>query len=155
HDRDPMITPGDLDKLGDAIRETGAELVIFDPLAGFVDDKTNLHVNGDTRRMMARLQRLAESRDVAILGVHHFSRAARVEASRRLAGSLALVDAARSVLVVGPDPSDETGESMVLALSDKANLAPRSTPSLAYRGEVPEGGEHPRVRWEGVSDVTA
>jgi hypothetical protein len=155
-ERDPLVTPRDLAALTEAIQETGAVLVVFDPLAGFTDGATtDLHRNDDTRRMMAALQRTAEATNVAILAVHHFSRAPRAEASHRLTGSLALVNAARSVLVVGPDPGDPSGESMVLALSDKANLAPRSTPSLSYRADVPEGSEHPRIVWCGPSSVTS
>jgi len=153
-ERDPLVTALDLIHLEAAIKDTGTVLVIFDPLAGFTTG-TDMHKNDETRQMMASLHRLAEATDTAIVGVHHFSRAARVEASHRLTGSLAIVNAARSVLVVGPDPNDSTGRSLVLALSDKANLAPRSTPSLSYRADVPMGSEHPRIAWEGPSGVTA
>lgn len=43
---------------------------------------------------------------------------------------------------------------MVLAL-DKRNLAPRTTPSLAFRLAVDPGGEHPRVEWLGECSVTS
>ena len=58
------------------------------------------------------------------------------------------------MLIVGPDPDDSAGERMVLAL-DKRNLAPRDTPSLAFRLVVAPGDEHPRVDWQGISTVTS
>jgi putative DNA primase/helicase len=153
-DRPLLITPKDLERLEAGVREIGAQLVILDPLAAYVEDKVNLHHYQDARRMMARLHRLAERLRIAIVGIHHFNRAQHVDAAHKLTGSLALSQAARSVLVVGPDPEDSTGERVILALA-KHNLAPRSTASMAYRLAVSDGSEHPRVEWLGESGISA
>jgi putative DNA primase/helicase len=153
-DRPLLITPEDLKHLEAAVVEMAAQLVVFDPLVAYVEDKANLHHNQDARRVMALLHVLAERLAIAVVGVHHFNRAQHVDAAHKLTGSLALSQAARSVLVAGPDPEDSTGERRILALA-KHNLAPRSTSSMAFRLELPAGSEHPRVEWLGESSVRA
>lgn len=149
-----VVTPEDLVRLEDAVREVGARLVIFDPLAAYVDEEANLHHNQDARRVLARLHALAERLTIAVLGIHHFNRGQHHDAVHRLTGSAGIANAARSVLVVGPEPDEPSGERMVLAVA-KRNLAPRSTPSLAYRLDVPAGEEHPVVAWQGPCAATA
>lgn len=153
-DRPPMVTPEDLSRLEAVVRELGARLVVWDPLAAYVDAETNLHHNQDARRVLARLHGLAERNRAAVVGVHHFNRSTNPGAVHRLTGSPGIGNAARSVLVVGPEPDEPTGERMVLAVA-KRNLAPRSTPSLVYRLDVPPGSEHPTVKWIGESSSTA
>jgi hypothetical protein len=152
--RPPVITPADLAKLESAILELNVRLVILDPLAAYVDERTNLHHNQDARRVMARLHVLAERHRVAVAGIHHFNRGRHQDSAHRLTGSLALSQAARSVLVVGADPGDSSGERKILALA-KHNLAPRSTASMAYHLSVSGEGEHPRIEWLGASQVNA
>jgi 5S rRNA maturation endonuclease (ribonuclease M5) len=153
-ERPPLVTPEDLSHVEAAVQEVGARLVVFDPLVAFADEGANLHHNQDARRVTARLHALAERAGIAVVGVHHFNRGQQGEAAHRLTGSLGLVNAARSALIAAPDPDDASGERMVLALA-KHNLAPRSTPSLAYRLSVPAGAEHPKVAWDGPCPLTA
>jgi hypothetical protein len=153
-ERPLLIEPEDLARLESVVRDEGAQLVIFDPLVAYVDERTNMHHAQDARRILARLHRLAEQRGIAIVGVHHWNKSQSPDPGMRLSGSAAIEQAARSVLVVGPDPRDSSGERRILALA-KRNLAPMDTPSLAYSLALDSGAEHPRVEWLGQSPVSA
>jgi len=158
-ERSLMVTPADLAHLEAVVRAEGSKLIVFDPILSYVAADVNMHHAQDARRILAWLHRLAERLGVAVVGIHHWNKSQSPDPSMRLSGSAAIGQAARSVLVVGMDPRDSTSERRVLTL-DKKNLAPPSTPSLAYRLVVerhPDGteGEHPRVEWLGASPVTS
>lgn len=152
--RAPLVCTDDLLRVEEAVNKLGAKLVILDPLVAFSPEDANLHHNQDARRVVARLHTLAERAGIAVVGIHHFNRGQHQDAVHRLTGSTGLANAARSVLVVGPDPRDDTGERRLLALA-KRNLAPHSTQSMAYRLSVEPDQEHPSIAWDGLSDVTA
>lgn len=153
-DRSLMVTPADLARLESVVRAEGAKLLIFDPIVSYVGADVNMHHAQDARRILAWLHRLAERLDIAVVGIHHWNKSQSADPTMRLSGSAAIGQAARSVLAIGPDPDDTTGERMILAL-DKRNLAPRDTPSLAFQLAAAPGDEHPHVEWLGTSTVTS
>jgi hypothetical protein len=154
HDRPLMVNASDLARLDKAIETEYAKLVIFDPLVSFVAADTNMHHTQDARRIFAALHRMAERHDLAVLAIHHHNKSTIQNATMRLSGSAGIGQAARSVLMVGADPSDPTRERMILAL-DKRNLAPRDLPSLVFRLVLDEDQEHPHVVWDGTSPMTS
>jgi len=110
----------------------------------------------DVRRVLRRLARLAERTGCAVLVVRHLNKAAGLSALHRGAGSMGIVGATRSGLVVGRDPDDP--ERRILAAT-KSNLS-ADPDALAWRlvatydldGQV-EGV--PRVEWLGRATHTA
>jgi hypothetical protein len=121
--------PGDLAPLEGAIRAHDAALVIVDVLMAYLDRAVNTHRDQDVRGALAQLAAVAEHTGAAILVLRHLNKSTGGPAIYRGGGSIGIIGAARSALVVGRDPDDET--RMVLAVS-KANLAPTAS-SLAYR----------------------
>ncbi|HZV49933.1 MAG TPA: AAA family ATPase [Candidatus Dormibacteraeota bacterium] len=148
--------PDDLPHLERAIGEVGARLLIVDPLPAYLAPNLSANNEQDVRRVLRRLGRLAERTGVAVLIVRHLNKAAGLSALHRGSGSMGIVGATRSGLVVGRDPDDP--ERRVLAAT-KSNLS-ADPDALAWRlvstydpaGQV-EGV--PRVEWLGQANRTA
>ena len=90
----------------------------------------------------------SEDSGAALLVIRHLNKGASTNAIYRGGGSIGITGAARSVMLVGKDPDDESGERRILAMT-KSNLAAQA-PALAYHVESPDG-HHPRIVWDGVS----
>jgi hypothetical protein len=144
--------PRDLARLEEAIAEVNAALVIVDPLMAYLGGDTNAHKDQDIRRALAALAALAERTGVAIVIVRHLNKAPGGSPIYRGGGSIGIIGAARSGLLVAPDPQDETGARRILAVS-KGNLA-APPPALAYHME-PTRNFAVRVVWEGPTEHTA
>jgi hypothetical protein len=149
----PWSLPGDLPILRNAIERVGASLVVIDPLMAFLAGEVNSNRDQDVRRALHPLSELANPPGVAVVDVRHLNKSGGANAVYRGGGSIGIIGAARSALMVMPDPDDETECRRVLAVS-KCNLAPRA-PSLAYHVETSEEHDCGRVVWEGQSRHTA
>ncbi len=133
-----------------AIERVGAGLVVVDPLTAFLSEKTDSYKDQDVRRALAPLATLAERTKTTILVVRHLNKAAGGNTLYRGGGSIAIIGAARSGLVIAEDPEDS--ERRILA-ANKHNLS-KAAPSLAFRiGTAPNGTA--RVSWGGTSTLTA
>lgn len=117
--------PMDGDKLRDAIRQTGAKLVIIDPIPSTIGG--DLHKVADVRRALDPLAVIAQELEVAIVGVMHFNKGGG-SASDKLSGSHAFRDAVRSVMLFATD--DETGQRIVTI--DKSNYSTARGDSFAF-----------------------
>jgi hypothetical protein len=80
--------------------------------------------------VLAPLAHLCEDNELAVVAVVHFNGAPSTDIRTRISGSKALRDAARSVLVCGEDPQDESRYVM-----DKHSFGPQPTTGKAYRIE--------------------
>ena len=131
----------DLPAIESALAESGARLLIVDPVISMMDgDQIKAR---DVRRNLDPLNALAQRLDVAIVLVMHFNKGGG-SASDRVSGSHAFRDAARAVLLLAVD--DET-DQRVLTM-DKGNTTPRSM-SLAFEIDdalvAARGGDAARV----------
>ena len=63
----------------------------------------------DVRSVIAPLAAMADQRDLAVVGLMHFSKSAG-DALRGVGGSIGFVGAARSLMIFGADPNDQRGE---------------------------------------------
>lgn len=127
-----------------AVEETGASLVIVDPLSAYLG-KADSHRDSEVRGLLAPLAALADRRRLAVIGVMHLNKAPGQRAIYRAGGSIAFAAAARIVLAVAKDPDQE--DRRILA-PVKSNL-PQAAVALAYR--LVDG----RVQWDDqpVSDI--
>jgi len=99
--------------------------------------------------VMARLARLAEDNDCAIIAIRHLTKGGRGKSIYRGIGSIDLTAAARSVLLVGTDPNTpEPDVTKSVILHIKHNLT-RQGQALGF--EIKEGVFY----WTGKSDATA
>jgi hypothetical protein len=132
------------------IRCVRAALVVIDPLMAFLSGKTDSHKDQDIRRALAPLAAMAERTGAAVLIVRHLNKSAGGNTLYRGGGSIGIIGAARSGLVVAQDPEDP--ERRILA-ANKHNLS-KAAPSLAFRVETAPNGAA-RVAWDGTSGLSA
>ena len=145
----PVTLPDDVDAVRAAIARVGAVLVIVDPLMAFLTGKADAHRDQDVRRALVPLVALAEETGVAIVLIRHLVKSGGTNPLYRGGGSIGIVGACRSGLLVMSDP--ESPETRIL-LSTKSNLSAPPA-SLAYRIEAE--ADVVRVRWLGTSTRTA
>ena len=121
------------DLLRDALRQRPDTVaLVLDPISSFQGD-TDGNTVTDVRRFTAVLTQLAEEFNLAVIGIHHFSKAKRDVAGDAISGSHAYRDAARSIWLFALDGNDPTRRMMVC---DKHNWAEQCPPGLAYRIEA-------------------
>jgi hypothetical protein len=152
-DERPPILPYDLTEMEAAIRQLDARLVVVDPLMAFLDGEINSHRDQDIRRAMHQFKLLAERTGAALVVVRHLNKLAGSSAMYRGGGSIGIIGAARSALLVARDPTDRSARVMA---SVKSNLS-RKPASLRYRVESATAGGVAvgRIGWIGECDLTA
>ena len=147
-----LPTLADLHAIRQAVAAVGAALVVVDPIMAYLPRGVDASMDAAIRAVLARLAALAEAEGIAVLVVRHLNKSRGRNPLYRGGGSIGIIGAARSGLLVAPDPDDEAGDRRVLA-GTKANLV-ASAPSLAYRLIAGDNGA-PRVSWEGPTAHTA
>lgn len=143
--------PLSLPILEQAILQTGARLVVIDPLMAFLNGSVNSYRDQDVRGALRPLAAIAERTGACMLIVRHLNKASGAQAIYRGGGSIGIIGAARSGLMVAPDPENPR-EERVLALT-KSNLGRMSMPALRYRTIEADNGA-PHIEWLGVSELT-
>lgn len=109
------------ERLDEAIRITGAKLLILDPIQAYLGTGTDINRANETRDMTKKLGALAEKYKCAILLIGHMNKAAGIKASYRGIGSIDFFAVARSVLLVGRIQGEENLRAVVQI---KNNLTP-------------------------------
>lgn len=153
HDRsrfadEPLALPQDLAVVEAAAAAVQARLVVLDPFSAFLSASANSEqrVRGALRPLTA----FAERAGTAIVLVGHPSKSHPSNPLYCGSGSIGVIAAVRSALMVGPDPSSADPYRHVLAQL-KTNLS--SATSLSYR-TVMRGGSLV-VEWLGECSATA
>lgn len=125
--------PDDVRALEHAVRLTRARLVIVDPLAAHFGKDVDSFRDQSVRAALAPLKVVAEETGAVILIVAHLNKDASTDPILRAGGSIGIIGAARSALLLGNDPTDPEGPegSMRVLAQAKLNLA-RYAPSLSY-----------------------
>jgi hypothetical protein len=146
----PPLFPEDCDLLRETLHETGARLVVIDPLEAVLGTAVGLN-GAQVRRALGPLAQIAEETRTAMILVRHLNKGGRGQrALYRGSGSIALIGVARTAFVVGAHPTDDQWH--VLACT-KSNLTERPA-ALGFRiGSA--GAEHSVVTWTGPVDISA
>lgn len=147
-DRPPEL-PRDIATIEDIVAADAVKLVVIDPLMAYLSGQVDSFRDQDVRRVLHRLAIMAERTGASVLLVRHLTKDSSKAAKYRGGGSIGIIGAARSGLLVGTDPDDDSCN--VLA-SSKSNLGPRPT-SLRY--SVVEAGASSRIEWLGETQATA
>lgn len=145
-----LSIPEDLEIVRQGIGRVGAALVVIDPLSAFLSGNVNSHRDQDVRRALAPLAKVAEETGAAVVVVRHLNQSKGGNPLYRGQGSIGIVGAARSALLVAKHPEDE--RRRVLA-SLKSNLA-KPAPSLTFALLESDNGAV-RVEWKGETLHTA
>jgi putative DNA primase/helicase len=115
---DTMALPRDLDNLGELVREAEAKLVIIDPIVAALETTFDAHKDQHVRHILGSLVRLAEEEDAAVTGVGHLNKTPSSDAYIRVANSVAFWNAARTVVLITEDGTDDDSR---LVAQRKAN----------------------------------
>ena len=151
-----LVIPNRMDALKGKIEESKAVLVIIDPFVAYLEKRINSWNDQDVRRAMAVLSQLAEQTGAAIVLIRHLNKKEDVKNKMyRGGGSIGIIAAVRSSLLVAPDSHDS---SLRVLSSNKANLSASSTPLLFGVERVDyEGSEEgmPQIVWHGEQSQAA
>lgn len=146
----PLTFPRDIGVVEEGIEEINAKAIFIDPISSFLN--VGMHQDQSVRRALDPLAELADRRNIAIVMVRHLTKSGRGNALYRGAGSIAVIGAARSGLIVGDDPTCNDKHRHILAVS-KSNRA-SSAESVAYRTVMNRDGTI-GIQWLGPSSCAA
>jgi hypothetical protein len=145
-----MRLPTDWQYLDQALTQTGARLLVIDPIMAFLDPRVLAGNDQSVRQALYPLARIAEAHGCAVLLVRHLNKWGGSRSLYRGGGSIAFLGACRSGWLIARDP--HAPAQCVLA-QVKNNLAPPQ-PSLAYSVQVRAKGP-PLLTWLGPHPLTA
>ena len=135
------------------IEETKAKLVILDPFQAYMRGGIDMNKANETRPFLSELAAIARRTGAAIIGLRHVTKGDKDKAIYSGIGSIDIVAAARSAIMIGLHPEDE---NVRVLTHSKHNLSERGT-SLLY--ELVDGdyrkGIVPKVKWSGETELTA
>lgn len=130
-----------------AIVQTGAKLMILDPIQGYLGDRIDMNRANEIRTVLKNVAAVAERTGCAIVLVGHLNKAAGTNSAYRGLGSIDFRAAARSVLLVGRMKKEP---NVRVVVHDKSSLAPEGK-SLAF-----SLGDENGFRWlDGYNDISA
>jgi len=128
------------------LSETGARLLIIDPLMGYLEAGTKANDNLTVRIILQRLIKICERHNCALLGIVHLNKNAKGTPLQRVAGAGAWVQLSRAVLFLGCDPDDKETK----AVEEVKHSLAAKRPPVGY--EVSEEGQ---MVWLTESSLTA
>ena len=128
----------------DAIKQTGAKLLVLDPLASYIGN-CSLNASNEVRPKFNALINAARETDCSIVVVNHMNKMPGVKALYRTPGSIDVAGAVRSILLLARDPEEEDKRYLV---QTKMNLASKGD-TLEFR--INDSG----IEFTGVSEKTA
>jgi RecA/RadA recombinase len=140
-----LVSLLDVDILRNALIEVKPTLIIIDPIQAYLGPGINMSRAEEVRPLLSMLGRLAEEFECAVVIIRHLTKSGKDKASYRGMGSIDFTAAARSVLLVGKDPDDETKRVVV---QTKSSLA---EPGKSIGFTINEG----KFEWLGHSEATA
>jgi putative DNA primase/helicase len=122
---DSLRLPDDVAELEALVREENARLLVVDPLMAHLPAEVNSWRDQSIRLALAPLRAIAERNGCAVLVVAHLNKSSSSDPLRRAGGSIGLSAAARSALLMAPNP-DEPERQRVVAhwKCNVAELAP-------------------------------
>jgi hypothetical protein len=143
-----LSLPSGLEFLDMLLKEDAAAVVVIDPLSSYLDATVNPNNGSEVRRALGTLQRVAESREVAVLLVRH----RRKQGGKAMYAGLGAIDISavvRSILAITSEPS--TGRRLLEVV--KASLT-ASPPTLGFDIVTDTNGTA-SVQWTGPVIETA
>ncbi|MDL2271808.1 AAA family ATPase [Desulfovibrio sp. OttesenSCG-928-I05] len=132
-------------RIEQAILQTGARLIVLDPLQAYLGAKVDMHRANEVRPILKKVGDIAEKYGCAFVVIGHLNKSTNKSQYRGL-GSVDIYSASRSVMTFGRVRDQQYTRAFA---HTKANLAPEG-PSIAYELH-PETG----FRWLGKCDITA
>lgn len=142
-----IMLPDGLKQVEAAIAQTQAKLLLIDPLMAFLACDANGDQN--VRKALTPLKTIADKMNCAVVMVRHLTKRGGKHSLYRGSGSIGIVAATRSALLIGKSPDDP---NFRVLCHIKSNLGPLS-PSLLFEPVDLDGSVI--VEWRGECDFTA
>jgi hypothetical protein len=142
--------PEDFAALEAAVHETRAALVVIDPMMAFFPPDVCANNNQAICTALMPFSAMAANTGACVLLVRHLRKSGGASAIYRGVGSIGILGAVRTGLMVARHPDDP--ELRVLSLT-KTNIGPPGQ-SLGFRLERNEASGQTVVNWTGPLDVT-
>lgn len=158
HD-DQVMLPTDVELIEYAQRQTGAALLIVDPIGGHLSPDINSHSDQSLRRALIPLATMTRRRGIATIAVMHQRKAQEGAALDSLNGGTAFGGVARSVLLFCRFKEGGGPAAARVLFHVKVNGAPLAPPLVTHltEGVIQEGDQMIRtslVSIVGVADET-
>ena len=109
------------DRLEQAIIETGARLIILDPIQAYIGATVDMHRANEIRPVLKHLGIIAEKHNCVIILIGHMNKASGSKSTYRGLGSIDIQATARSVLLVA---RLRDKPNIRIMAHDKSSLAP-------------------------------
>ena len=135
----------DDDNIENAIRKTGAKLLVLDPIQSFIGNNVDMNRANSIQPLMTKLKDTAQRTGCAIVLVGHLNKNNSGKSNYRGLGSIDISAASRSVLLIGKDPVNPNNRYLI---QQKNNLAPIGS---ALMFQMKEDG----VSWIEKSNISA
>lgn len=132
------------------VLEHEPSLIIIDPLFAFVPSASDMYKPNEIRALLAQLAEVASEAEAAMIVVRHLRKSSATKAIYQGIGSIDVIGAARSALLVGIHPEDI---DLRVVAHLKHNIAPRGD-SWLYELDAKVEGQMPVLRWRGKSNLT-
>ena len=145
-----IALPRDVAALDHALHQTGAKMLLIDPIAAFFDSSVQMASDSSVRHALAPLIDLAEKHQCTTILVRHLNKSGGHQSLYRGGGSIGLLAACRSGWLIAVVPRQP--HQRLLAVI-KNNLAAKQ-PTLKYEMIV-RVGELPRIHWLGPCAMSA
>lgn len=129
-ERDSPISFDDR-RIKEAIKVCGAKLMILDPLSSYIGN-CQINAANEVRPQFNHLIRITKETGCAIVIINHLNKMYGTKAIYRTPGSIDIVGAVRSALLIGRSKENEDERVMV---QQKSNLAPTGAAIVFSVGE--------------------
>ena len=133
-------------RIENVIKETGARLMIIDPLQAYLGENNEMNRANGIRPMMKQLAAIADRTGCAVIIIGYMNKTSGAKGIYRGLGSIDIMASARSVLLVGRVKCDSSIRVMAQL---KNSLATEGSP-IAF-----EINESATVRWIGKYDISS
>jgi len=132
--------------LESAIIETGARMLVLDPLQAYLGENGELSRADGIRPMLKQLAAVAERTRCAVIIIGHMNKSSGAKGLYRGLGSIDITAAARSVLLVGRTKHNP----QIRVMAQMKNSLAKEGMAIAF-----EINEKSAVRWIGKYDISA
>jgi hypothetical protein len=137
--------------LMDEIRTSPPSLIVIDPLYAYVPAGSDMYKPNVIRSLLAQLNEFAQYAGAAVLVIRHLTKSKSDKAIYQGVGSIDVIGAARSAILVAKHPEDP--EVIVIA-HVKYNLSKRGV-SWQFELVMEKDQTLPILKWLGPTDLTA
>ena len=134
------------ERIRQAMEETGAKLLVLDPLQAYLGAEVDMHRANEVRPILKRLGSVAEQMGCAVILIRHLNKMQGQKSGHRGIGSVDFQAEARSVLLVGRTKEDP---QLRIVVPDKSSLAPEGE-SIAFALDPEQG-----FQWKGYCAYNA